>query len=95
MESFLQGYVQLINVFYVKLIQPIISFQYKKKVKILIKNKNFILGFILEKSTQGTNTSGTKQPQIIYRNKNGQFASPPERSKSINTVKIFIDIISV
>jgi hypothetical protein len=60
------------------------------------KSRNFhwrincvILEYIAEKSTEGSNSSGTKQSQIIYRNKNGQFTSPPDGSKSGKTVNIF------
>jgi histone-lysine N-methyltransferase SUV420H len=38
-----------------------------------------------KKSTEGSSSSGTKQSQIIYRNKNGQFTSPPDGSKSGKT----------
>ncbi|CAF1335678.1 unnamed protein product [Adineta steineri] len=38
-----------------------------------------------KKSTDGTNTSTTKPTTVVYRNKNGQFASPPDGSKSTGT----------
>jgi hypothetical protein len=50
-----------------------------------MKNKHVILEFIAEKSTE----ESSKQSQIIYRNKNGQFTSPPDGSKLMNTVNIF------
>ena len=47
-----------------------------------------IRGFFAEKSTEGSNSSSPKQPQTIYRNKSGQFTSPPDGSKPTKTVNI-------
>ncbi len=62
----------------------------EKSSHFFIKNKNSI-----RESTEGMNPSSNKQPQIIFRNKNGQFASPPDGSKSTKTVKIFRHIIFI
>lgn len=45
--------------------------------------------FFLEKSVEGNGTINTKQSQVVYRNKNGQFTSPPDGSKFNTTVDIF------
>ena len=55
----------------------------EKSTRLAIVEQNSLsLELILEKSTDESSGSMTKRSQVLYRNKNGQFTSPPDRSKS-------------
>lgn len=54
-----------------------------EKSKIINERDLFI-----EKSIEGNESSTIKQAQAVYRNKNGQFTSPPDASKSKKIVRI-------